>query len=233
MTAKIKRRRRQVWRRRIRLALVTILVLGIVAGLTWLIGWSQVLASKSVKVTGVSTLGVEEVTSVASVPMDVPLVRLDTKPIAQRVSSLPQVAKVKVSRSWPTTVRVDVTERTPVYVVHGKSGEFRLVDVGGVAYLPVPQAPEGLMVAEMADGAPVRLLADLATVVSALTPELRGGVIYATSPDNIAVDLPDGRTVVFGSAEQAGLKADVATKLLAGVKATVYDVSAPSRPVVR
>ena len=45
--------------------------------------------------------------------------------------------------------------------------------------------------------------------------------------------LKDGRTVVWGSAEESDTKAEVLATLLATVQAQTYDVSVPSKPTTR
>ena len=79
-----------------------------------------------------------------------------------------------------------------------------------------------------------RLLADVATVATAFPPELRPEVvsISAEAVDRIALALDGGRTVVWGSADQSDVKAEVIAALLA-VEAKVYDVSAPGHPTTK
>lgn len=209
------------------------MALGLVAGGIWVVGFSQALAVTNVKVSGTTSLTPEAVTRAAAVPMGTPMVRLDLKPISERVAALPQVAKVDVVRSWPNTVEIKLTERVPVFVVRQGEQQQWLVDAGGLAYLAVADVPKGMMVAEVADHTDAKLLADVAVVVAALTPELRISVVKAQTRDSITLAMGDGRTVVWGGAADSPLKAKVATQLLAAVQASVYDVSAPGRPVTR
>ena len=75
---------------------------------------------------------------------------------------------------------------------------------------------------------------DVATVVSAVVPLLgeRITLLQASAVDQIQVQLSDGDTVVWGSAEQSQLKAQVLSVLLSQ-EASVYDVSAPHAPTTR
>lgn len=232
VTGKIRRRRRRTWVRRALGALVALLVVGLVAAGVWLVGFSQVLASKRVTVTGATSLTAQQVTDVAQVPLGVPLARIDLRPPAQRVAALEQVAGVRARVVWPGTVELVVTERKAVFALASSDG-YRQVDAGGQAYLRATKPLAGLPVARLADAPEPALLRDVATVVAALPPALRGATITAQTRDSITLALPQGITVVWGGAQDSELKAEVATKLMAAAKARVYDVSAPTRPTTR
>lgn len=221
------RDRRRGWRR----ALVTALGVLVVAALVWTIGFSPWLAAKDVTVEGNRVLTVAEVEGRAAVPMGTPLARLRTAEIADRVATLPAVADVEVHRSWPGRVVVRVSERTPVVQLQ-EGGAFRWADAEGVVFHQTNKADPGLVTVQAP--ADQRILADLATVTSSLTDPLRARVlrITATGPDTITLVLDKGQTVVWGSAAESTTKAQVATAML-GVKATVFDVSAPASPTSR
>ena len=51
-----------------------------------------------------------------------PLAAVDLAGIADRIARLPAVESVRVGRSWPHTVAVDVTERVPVAVTRNVAG---------------------------------------------------------------------------------------------------------------
>jgi cell division protein FtsQ len=73
-----------------------------------------------------------------------------------------------------------------------------------------------------------------ATVLPALPGKISSKVktISAVSPESITLHLADGRTIVWGSATETDQKARVLRALL-GVKARVYDVSAPDLPTTK
>ena len=75
---------------------------------------------------------------------------------------------------------------------------------------------------------------DVATVVSAVAPVLgeRITLLQASAVDRIEIQLSDGDTIVWGSAEQSQVKAQVLSVLLSQ-EASVYDVSAPHAPTTR
>ena len=230
-TAALRRRRdlsrRQRWRR-VALAVVALVV---VAALTWLVAFSPVLATKRVEVEGTQLLTPAEVRAAARVPLGTPLTRVDTDAIAARVQALLPVAQVEVDRHWPNTITIKVTERTAVLQRQQGSG-FQWIDGTGLAFHTSAQAKGGTLHVRAPNER--RLLTDLATVSSSLTTQLRQRVQYlkADSPDTITLVLDKGQQVVWGSADQSATKAQVATALL-GVKATVFDVSAPDHPTSR
>ncbi|SDE52532.1 cell division protein FtsQ/DivIB [Auraticoccus monumenti] len=230
------RRRR---RRRLRAGVVLVLLLAVAGGLTWLVGWSSVLAATSVEVEGASVLDADEVTAAAAVPLGRPLARVDTGAVESRVAALLPVREVTVTRSWPSTVRIEVGERTPVLAT-GTAGGYALVDAAGVAYTTVDDVPDGVVRAELrgSGGMPAdertELMVDLATVATALSPGLREQVesVSTDSADTIELALTGDRVLEWGSAEDSDLKAEVALVLLEQ-EATTYDVSVPSHPTIR
>jgi cell division protein FtsQ len=227
----LQRRRRS--RRRLALRIVLgVLALALVGAGGWLVGFSSVLAAEKVEVTGTEMVSAGSVTRTAAVPLGTPLARLDVGDIAARVQTLAPVRSVQVERSWPHTVRIIVTERTPAYLVsaHGAS---TLVDDQGVAFATVSTPPDHLIRADVALTDPV-LLRSVATVTQALPASVRGKVerIEAASPESIRLKLTGDREVVWGSADQSAVKGQVLAALITK-KASVYDVSGPANPTTR
>lgn len=231
-SVRLAQRRRQALRKRLRRAFVAALVLVVVAGGVWVVGFSAALAVTAVSVTGTSVLTAEQVTAAAQVPMGTPLVRLDVAAIEKRVALLKPVASVQVTRSLPNKVTIAVTERRAVYAVSAGSG-FDLVDATGVPYTSVMDVPAGLLVANIT-GDSERLRRDVATVATALPKVLRDRAVLvnAASPDSIVIELRGGAEVVWGSAENSEEKAGVIAALLT-ISASVYDVSSPSHPTTK
>jgi cell division protein FtsQ len=76
------------------------------------------------------------------------------------------------------------------------------------------------------------------TILQALPPELSAEVatVRAETQDTVRMALRDGRTVVWGSANDAALKIRVLQTLRAAPAAAgarEYDVSAPTLPITR
>lgn len=227
----LRRKRTQGRRTLLRRVLVAAIIAVVIAGLVWLVGFSPVLAAKSVQVEGNSVLSVAEVEARGAVPMGTPLARVNLDHIVERVGTLPAVEKVSVERRWPNTVAIIVTERTAVIAL-AQGSTFIWVDASGTKFHEAQTPGADLVVVQAPDDQ--RILADLATVTQSLTEELRSRVqkITATSPDTITLVLDKGQTVIWGSATESATKAQVATAML-GVEATVFDVSAPANPTSR
>jgi cell division protein FtsQ len=202
-----------------------LVVLGILA---WIGYGTSMLGVREVAVSGATIIDEGQVRSAAAVPLGTPLARVDTDAVAARVGRLAPVASVDVSRSWPGTLVIHVTERVPVVSVATPTG-FVLLDASGVAFRTVGVAPAGLVALKVTAPGP----SDPATmaalhVLAALTPQLRAQLtaVSAALPTTIRLELTGGRVVVWGSADQSDVKARVATALL-GRPGKTIDVSAP------
>ena len=108
-----KRRNAGRWRVVRRLALA-LLVIGLVAGAVWVVFFSSYVTAREVDVRGNSTLSDAKIEKAAAVPMGTPLARVDMKAIVARVQPISEVRYVEVGRNWPHTVRITITERTPI-----------------------------------------------------------------------------------------------------------------------
>jgi len=200
----------------------------------WLVGFTGVLGVRAVTVTGLHQLGADEIRAAAAVPAGEPLARVDTGAVADRVRAIAGVQRVAVTRSWPSTLRIAVTERTAVAV--GVIGGTRwLVDGGGVAFQPLPAMPTGLpRLRVFTVGPDDPATAAALSALAALDPPVRTQLVAVTAatPDSVTLSLRRGRTVVWGGADAPAEKARVLTALL-DRPGTVYDVSTPSVVTVR
>lgn len=227
--SRIRPRRRRVWLR----FGVCMLAFLVVCAAVWVVGFSPALETQQVRVTGLRDLTRKSVTQEAGVPLHRPLVRVDIGAVRQRVEDLDAVESVRVSRSWPDTVTVAVTERTPLYRINESGGPDLLVDHAGVTFATGGTKHQDLPVAAVDPDQP-KLLSELGTVIDALPEKLRASVrqVDADSRDTIELKLTKNRTVIWGNADDSELKAKVATALLKR-KASVYNVSAPGYPTTK
>jgi cell division protein FtsQ len=223
------RRRRRALRWAV--AVVAVVVLVLAGG--WVALGTDVLAARSVDVVGNRSLADSDVRRAAAVPMGTPLARLDTRAVARRVRTLAPVDTVSVERTWPHTVTVRLTERTPVAYVPSGSGGV-LLDRSGVAYRRVPSRPAGLPVVKMPGSASPSERRAAATVAAALTGALRQRLVAIEVPesDRITLRLSKGLTVRWGSADRSDRKATVTTALLSK-DASLIDVTSPEVVTVR
>ncbi|KIZ18245.1 cell division protein FtsQ/DivIB [Streptomyces natalensis] len=226
-----------------RLALALVLVLGLGGFATWALYGSDWLRLRHVKATGTTVLTPDEVLAAARAPINAPLASVDTDELARRIRDrLPRVKNVAVVRSWPHTIGLKVTERTPQLALRS-GGNYREVDRDGVSFATVRTLPRGVPLLEMAvsDSPSLsrfgtdRLRHAAADAVAALPGAVRKDVrtVRVASYDSLTLELTRSRTVVWGSREQGAEKARVLTALLkAAGEARHFDVSVPSAPAV-
>jgi cell division protein FtsQ len=244
-------RRRRLWRR-LRVPVAILAVLAILAGATWLVAFSPVLATRSVSVEGTVTLTPAQVLAAAKVPLGVPLARLDTTAIADRVAALAPVRSVSVTRHLPNSVEVRVTERTAAALIVGDTGIVQLVDTTGDLFPPPGAVPTDLpVVVDSGVALDVAAVQSAVTVLDALPPAISAEVtaVVVTDDDAVLLDLaitgatsgatgsrrtPAEQTVVkWGTAAQTPLKTRVLAALLKVTHDPWLDVSAPDEPVSR
>jgi cell division protein FtsQ len=224
--------------RRLRAALpwaVTAGVLLVAGALTWVVYGTAVLGVRDVKVVGVQLISPLQVEQAAAVPMDEPLARVDLGAVRSRVRGIPAVERVTVRRGWPSTLVVEVVERTPVAAVPATSGAFTLIDGTGVPYREVARKPDGLpLVRTATPGTSDANTRSALKVLAALSPDLREQLvaISVAAPAQIKLELSRDRTVVWGDDTASDTKSQVATALLKKAGKEI-DVSAPTVVTIR
>jgi cell division protein FtsQ len=224
---------RRQWRRRWlawRPVLAVVVVLAVIGGAVWAVWFSTLLSVQSVEVTGTSTLKPGQVRRAAGVELGKPLVSVDLEAVRARIAALAPIEHVEVSRQWPDEVLIDVTERTPVAVIDF-GGRLRGLDKDGVVFQQYSSAPAGLPKVTTPLGTSAEALREAAEVVAALPVDLTRIVdhVEVRTVDQITLALTDGRSVVWGSADESAQKAQVLQALLSH-DATTYDVSVPGQP---
>jgi len=151
---------------------------------------------------------------------------------------VPRVASVRVRCSMDGTVRIELTERTPVALVSRGKG-VRLVDATGTDYAAVPAAPPGLPELRVArvgprDSATVAALTVLTSVPDWLRTQVRS--VTARSSTDVVLRLGGGqngndREVRWGDASESARKAAVLAPLLTQ-PGRIYDISSPALPTI-
>ncbi|WP_448060130.1 cell division protein FtsQ/DivIB [Cellulomonas hominis] len=239
-------RRRLAWRQIVLVSGGTLAVLA----LAWLLFWSPVLALDvdEVQVSGAGTVvAVDQVMAVVAESAGTPLPRLDTVGLRDAILEVPGVRAVRVARDWPTGLVIELVSREPVAAVPEQKDPatggaaagtgYALVDQDGVQVGRVDAAPEGLPVVDVPVG-DARTLTAVLTVLQSLPADLLAqvGQISAQTQDTVTMLLRDGAQVDWGSAGENPLKAAVLQALRAAptsAGAAVYDVSAPTLPIVK
>ena len=221
-----------------RVAFFALALAGLAGFAAWALFGSQLLAVRSVVVSGTHLVPASEVLAIAGVEPGTPLIHVNTGQIAARVDAIRQVRSAQVTRSWPDRVVIVVRERTPALAVPAPGGGFDLVDPAGVIVLWAATKPGDLPLYPAI--APVTLLRgdpDLgaaAAVLGELPAGLRRSVesVTAPSPDQVTLQLAGGITVVWGGTGRASAKSEELGVLMR-THSHYYDVSAPGTAVIK
>jgi cell division protein FtsQ len=131
---RMRARRREVQRaaglRRFRVLIAIATVLTLVIGGSILIQ-SPLFSVKEVNVTGVHYTDAAAVQEVANSLKGQPLYRVDLGKAQDDILLQPWVRRVRIVRTWPRTITIDVAERTPVAAVQAEDQDWRVIDVEG------------------------------------------------------------------------------------------------------
>ncbi len=199
----------------------------------WVVFFSSFVTARDVSVTGTATLGDGRIERAADVPTGTPLARVDLDAIRARVESITAVKSAEVSRSWPHTVHIDVTERTPIAVINQGNG-LQGLDDQGVLFghyatrpkrLPLVIAPPDTADEALVEGG--RVIGSLPAAIAS-----RVDTVEVSSVDKIQLVLGNGRRVLWGSSDDSGQKAEVLAVLLRRPGQQI-DVSVPARPTTQ
>ncbi|GAA2864532.1 FtsQ-type POTRA domain-containing protein [Paenarthrobacter ilicis] len=231
---KRKRQRRVVlWT----LLVVTGLVAAIIAGAVF----SPVLAVKTISVDGTKLLAPDAVQKALSSLQGKPLPQVSEQEINELLKPLVQVKSATMEARPPSELLVHVTERVPVALL--KQGDtFVMVDVDGVQLGATKDLTTvALPLIDTGSGANnPDLFAAITAVLDTLPADVlaRMSTASAASPDAVELKLVDGKTVVWGNAEEKELKAKALEALLKmpedpKVPVRVYDVSVPRHPFTK
>ena len=231
-TARLKAKAKaERWARRrhaLRLAGIGAVALAPLALLAWVLLMSPVLAVRTVAVSGTTRLSAEQVRAAADVVRGTPLARVDAAAVVRRVQALRAVADVRVSRAWPSTLKLEVVERKPVAGLVTRAG-VTLVDAAGVPFAGAPKLPDGVVRLQVAHAGPKDPTTRAALDVLAVLPQpirARVRIVRAASPSSVTLVLRDGRRVLWGGVDDTALKAQAAEALLK-MPGSIYDVSRP------
>jgi cell division protein FtsQ len=216
--------------------LLIVAALALVGGAAWTLLGSGLFAVRSVVVTGTRLVPDSQVLAAADVQKGTPIISVNVGQIAARVLKLQEITGVQVTTSWPNRVVIAVRERAAAVAVALPGGGFDLLDANGVIVQRVRSRPAGTPLFATTTAAAAQAgspyLAAAAAALTELPASVRRAVtsVSAPEPDQVTLQLNGGVTVVWGSADQAALKAQVLSALMA-THARYYDVSSPDSAV--
>lgn len=131
-------------RRRLRLVLgiIGVVVLGVVA---LVVLHSSLFSARTVRVFGAVHTSETSVLSVSGLSAHPALISVNTGADATSLEMLPWVKSAKVTRSWPSTVVVRLTERTPIAIAMVDRLHGYLLDQSGRVLARVSRPPSGVV----------------------------------------------------------------------------------------
>ena len=246
---------REGGRRRLRRLVAAASVVAAI-GLAAAVAYSPVLGVRHVRIAGAQRTTEAEVRSVVHLGADRPMVEVDAQALAGRLRALPWVATARVTREWPSTVRISLTERAAVATLTttapcGAPDCVAVVDASGrvLALAPGAEARAAGLVA-VTTGAPA------GTAGSSLDASAGGALAVAAAlPVSLhrrvtSIDAaPDGEvtlhltpmaaqpapTVLLGRPDRVADKLTAAATVLAAVKPdgiVTIDVRVPEAPAL-
>lgn len=236
---RIQVKRDQGRRRLHRLAIVGVVV-AVAAGV-FALTRSPLLSIRGVKVSGAHHNSAADIEHASRLTHGTPLIDVSVGTVARRVEALPWVAHATVSRDWPSTVSIHVTERRPAAALPAAGGGWLIVDVSGrvLDRTTTPQAgllAVGTTPAAGMPGTTVAVDAALLRVASAVPARLRSEVIgVSQGRAGLELRLRCGGVVELGSATDLTDKLVSTGALLAqpsGPGAAVIDVQVPAVPTL-
>jgi cell division septal protein FtsQ len=215
--------------------LFTVLAILLIAGLAYLLGWSNAFTVKEISYAGAPTKSSElTIKSLANLNPGERLARVEVRKVSARINTLPWVKSVGISRNWISgTVSISVTSRIPIATFNGQlmDAEGKRFDLPGGYKLKVPSVfarnpKSGLAAIALF----TKLPTDFSTRTSAFT---------AKSPESIFFNISEGKRtlrVVWGAGTEIELKLKVYKALLAlpeNKRIGKIDLTDPYSPIVK
>ena len=221
------RRRRIVWLSSI--GALVLLIGGSVAA-----AYSPLFAVEKITVTGASTLDPATIEAALGDQLGTPLALVDTSEVKAALLAFPLIETYSLEARPPHDLTVRIVERTPVGVIRSDAG-YTLFDAAGVALSTTSDQPAGQPVIDVTGGVDSAAFRSAGLVVRSLPADVRAALtgVRATTADDVTLTLSNGLTVVWGSAEDSGLKAiALSATMAAHPGAASIDVTSPDVAVV-
>ncbi len=222
---------------------VLALILIATISLVYALGWSNLLSVKKIEISGTTQVSsVQQTLNQTSAHLQIgkPLARVDLRVIRSSLLHISWVGEAKVTRSWINgTITIQISERTPIATFTTASGEVKLFDASGAEFTSLA-ANAGLPVIEFTTTDPAARKA-VAELLSELPSDLLSGLagMRVSSPAMIEMSTKfSSRTITirWGDNRDMVLKTKVLRALFTlpeNSKANIFDLSAPTAPIVK
>ena len=231
-------------RRRRRAAIAAAAAVALVAGLLAVVLFTPLVAVRTITVQGTHLLTPAQIQGVLEPVRGRPLATVGDDEVRALLRQLVQVKDARVRAEPPGTLAVTVIERVPVALVKQQGG---LLVVDGEGVVLGTAADQEQYPVPVVDGASMPVGQEVFHAVTAVLSALPADVLAqlatasAESADSVQLRLSDGRTVIWGNAEERELKSRVLQALVKAAdaapagqpRASVFDVSVPRHPVTR
>lgn len=213
-------------------ALMAVSVLAVLASRT------SLFDARRIEVIGANHMDRADLVRIAGVSTGTNVLWLDDRAAERRLEAEPWIAHADVSASFPLTIEIAVTERSPVAVLGGGSGG--LIAGDGTA-LGTPAAGKGLPTIDLgtitsAEGPPPGPVG-AALALGAMPPGLRADVrrVVVMLDGTLELRLTGGTRVRFGTSADTARKVEAIRRVLRwahgeGSVIRTLSVVAPSAP---
>jgi cell division protein FtsQ len=224
------------------------LILVVVAAGLYQLARSPLFGLSAVRVQGAGEATRAAVLAAAGLHPGEPYLAIDADQVRRRVETVPWVASARVTRAYPSSLRISVTERRPTAVVSSGDGRWLVAADGtvlgqtagpqaGLPFVAGVPLPAGVRPGTRLP--PGNSLANALTALDGMDPALRRQVtgVTAGSIDSLQFRLRGGTLVLYGLAERQAAK-DAAVLLVQkqlrsqGKQVVRIDVRSPSTPTV-
>ncbi|QPK82681.1 FtsQ-type POTRA domain-containing protein [Corynebacterium qintianiae] len=193
---------------------------------------TQAVPVKSIAVEGAQQVTPEQIVSATGISLGMPMGAVNTHDAAVGVAGVPWVKTATVSRSWPSTIEVEITEHVAVAFVRDGEGSHLINSAGDVFAVDEPPAGAVEITGDAAreDG----VLAAAVEVAASISEKGREAVrsLEARGPHIFVLHLTDDRTVVWGANEDNANKA-LALDVVLQREGGEFNVTNPEQVTVR
>jgi cell division septal protein FtsQ len=209
-------------------SLVVGLVVALLAGSAYVLGYSTLFTVSSVEVIG-STRPLN-----TGITKGQKLARVEPRAVATKLEKLDWVRSAKISRNWINgKVVVELTSRTPIATF-----ENRVIDSMGASFVPQGRRPEGLILIQAANLEDAKegvkfltqLPEELKSSLTVVKVRSTGALVLISQNNGKAIEIR------WGSDSENELKLKVYKALIAlpeNADIKRVDVSAPLAPIVK
>ena len=209
-------------------SLVAGLVVALLAGAAYVLGYSTLFTVSSVEVIG-STRPLN-----TGIAKGQKLARVEPRAVATQLEKLDWVKSAEISRNWITgKVVVELTSRTPIATF-----ENRVIDSMGASFVPQGRRPEGLILIQAANLEDAKegvkfltqLPEELKSSLTVVKVRSTGALVLISQNNGKAIEIR------WGSDSENELKLKVYKALISlpeNSEIKRVDVSAPNAPIVK